>query len=188
MSNEKRYSRSNKHPEAKDVYMPVSLKLGERDIVVGKGSLKGGQLVIKFKDSFPAVAIQRTIARGALIGVELSMLAEDALNKETQLDMLGEAQMAAIQEVVKEVVDSGIPIDIKEESDPEYNVPVNFGEPGTEGRPHIGWAKVDEFGQATIKFSKNAQNYLDEDANPDTYETMFHNFSLYIVNNSQEKI
>jgi hypothetical protein len=51
------------------VYVPN--ENNELKLELGKASLKGGQLVIKFNDRLPGQTIQRMIARGDLMAVTL---------------------------------------------------------------------------------------------------------------------
>ena len=76
-------------PEAKDMAIPVWVPSpsGNSKLTVGKGSLKGGQLVVKFSDKLPAIAIQRMLERGALIGMNFVMLQPDPKNEAMQVQI-----------------------------------------------------------------------------------------------------
>jgi len=45
---------------------------------VAKASLRDGKLVLEFKDNFPAMAIQRLLSRGALMGLQFILHTEEA--------------------------------------------------------------------------------------------------------------
>lgn len=45
---------------------------------VAKATLKAGTLVLEFKDTFPAIAIQRLLSRGALMGLQFILNLEEA--------------------------------------------------------------------------------------------------------------
>jgi len=53
---------------------------GSTDIEVGRARLRYGTLVVEFKDSAPAVAIQNMISRGVLLGFGMIMLKPDVVN------------------------------------------------------------------------------------------------------------
>ena len=62
-----------KEHRIQDILVPVYVPgdNGELKLEVGTGSLKGGQLVIKFNDRLPAQAIQRMLADEILFAVTL---------------------------------------------------------------------------------------------------------------------
>lgn len=70
-------------PTATNVDWPVFVpnSNGSTDIEVGRARLRYGTLVVEFKDSAPAVAIQNMIARGVLLGFGMIMLQPDVVNQ-----------------------------------------------------------------------------------------------------------
>lgn len=69
-------------PTAANVDMPVFVpnEKGETNITVGTARLRYGTLVVEFKDSAPAVAIQRMIERGVVLGLGMVMVEPDVVN------------------------------------------------------------------------------------------------------------
>lgn len=67
------------------IYMPGSD--GVTDIVLAKGRLKGGTLILEFESNLPGVAIQRMLGRGELLGMSFVMLeAEPAVETQDEKD------------------------------------------------------------------------------------------------------
>lgn len=69
--------RPDRKPEAKNIMVPVYLPTEAgvtTGIELGKANLKAGTLVIEFNDKLPAMAIQRLLERGQLLGVSFVMV------------------------------------------------------------------------------------------------------------------
>lgn len=79
-------ARTERLPEAKDLTVPVSVpsESGNSQLTVGKGSLKGGQLVVKFDNKVHSRAVQRLLERGAILGIQFVMFAPDDKNLAAQ--------------------------------------------------------------------------------------------------------
>lgn len=87
-------------PTATNVDWPVFVpnNNGSTDIEVGRARLRYGTLVVEFKDSAPAVAIQNMIARGVLLGFGMIMLRPDVVNEMYQEVVEDEEAVAAATE------------------------------------------------------------------------------------------
>ncbi len=85
------------------VYIPNSD--GTTQIEVGKARLRYGTLVIEFKNSGPADAIQNMIARGVLLGFATVMVQSDVVNEMYQEVVENEE---AIAEAVAKGVNGGL--------------------------------------------------------------------------------
>lgn len=97
-------ARTERLPEGKDLMIPVSVpsETGTSELVVGKGSLKGGQLVIKFDDKVHSRAIQRLLERGAILGLQFVMFAPDEANLESQERLEAEVEALGNIETISE--------------------------------------------------------------------------------------
>lgn len=85
------------------VYIPNSD--GTTQIEVGKARLRYGTLVVEFKNSGPADAIQNMIARGVLLGFATVMVQPDVVNEMYQEVVENEE---AIAEAVAKGVNGGL--------------------------------------------------------------------------------
>jgi hypothetical protein len=85
---------SNAPPTAANVDFPVFVpsESGQTEITVGKARLRYGTLVIEFVDSAPAMAIQKMIERGVLLGLGMVMLQADEVNTMYQEVVENESQ------------------------------------------------------------------------------------------------
>lgn len=94
-------------PTATNVDWPVFVPNsdGTVSIEVGRARLRYGTLVVEFKDSGPADAIQNMIARGVILGFDIRMLKTDAANKAYQNLVKDEE---AIAEAVAKGVNAGL--------------------------------------------------------------------------------
>jgi len=74
---------SNRSPTATNINFPVFIPndKGETKIEIGKARLRYGTLVVEFSESAPAVAIQRMMERGVLLGFGMIMLRPDIVNE-----------------------------------------------------------------------------------------------------------
>lgn len=92
--------RTEVEPTATNVDWPVFVpnNNGSTDIEVGRARLRYGTLVVEFKDSAPAVAIQNMIARGVLLGFGMIMLRPDVVNEMYQEVVEDEEAVAAATE------------------------------------------------------------------------------------------
>lgn len=88
---------SDARPTATNVDWPVFVPNsdGSTDIEVGRARLRYGTLVVEFKNSVPAVAIQNMIERGVLLGFGMIMLKPDVVNEMYQDVVAGEEAEAA---------------------------------------------------------------------------------------------
>ncbi len=106
------------------VYLPTEGG-AHPDITVGEASLKGGQLVIKFKDTLPGVAIQRMLERGSLLGVTFVVLQADAANLSAQERLAAEEAAAEegdsdVEDIVK-LNDDNFTVEDLVNEDPNFN-------------------------------------------------------------------
>jgi hypothetical protein len=69
-------------PTVTNMDFPVMIpnEKGETTVHVATARLRFGTLVLEFKDTAPAVAIQRMIERGVLLGLGMVMLKPDEVN------------------------------------------------------------------------------------------------------------
>lgn len=90
-------------PTATNVDFPVFVPNtdGTTTIEVGRARLRAGTMVIEFKDSGPADAIQNMIARGVILGFDFKMLKADAANQAYQNEIKDE-------EAISEAIANGI--------------------------------------------------------------------------------
>jgi hypothetical protein len=97
-------ARIDRLPEGKDLTVPVSVpsESGNSELVVGKGSLKGGQLVVRFNDKVHSRAVQRLLSRGAILGIQFVMFAPDDANVEAQRRLDAEAETQDELETIPE--------------------------------------------------------------------------------------
>lgn len=72
-------ARKERIPVAQNVNFPVFVPStdGATTVEMGKADMRNRTLVIRFKDSLPAVAIQNMIQRGVFLGISFVMLAPD---------------------------------------------------------------------------------------------------------------
>lgn len=135
MAKRKRERPSETEPTATNVDWPVFVPNGEgsTDIEVGRARLRYGTLVVEFKDSAPAVAIQNMVARGVLLGFGMIMLKPDVVNEMYQEVVENEeavkvATAQAIQAGILAVNDEGKVYSINENQTVEevVNVFLNF--------------------------------------------------------------
>lgn len=98
---------SEVQPTATNVDWPVFVPNsdGSTDIEVGRARLRFGTLVVEFKDSAPAVAIQNMIQRGVLLGFGMIMLKPDVVNEMYQ-EVVEEEQ--ALADAQKRAVAAGL--------------------------------------------------------------------------------
>lgn len=91
---------SDSRPTAANVDFPVFVPNdnGETNIEVGKARLRYGTLVVEFKDSAPAVAIQNMIERGVLLGLGMIMLKPDIVNEMYQDVVAEEEKLQVLDE------------------------------------------------------------------------------------------
>lgn len=94
-------------PTATNVDFPVFVpnENGSTDIEVGRARLRYGTLVVEFKDSAPAVAIQNMIQRGVLLGFGMIMLKPDVVNNMYQEVV---AHEEAVAKATEQAVAAGI--------------------------------------------------------------------------------
>lgn len=97
-------ARTERLPEGKDLTVPVSVpsESGNSELVVGKGSLKGGQMVVKFNDKVHSRAVQRLFERGSILGIQFVMFAPDADNLEAQNRLEVESEVQSEFEAIPE--------------------------------------------------------------------------------------
>lgn len=97
-------TRTDRMPEGKDLTVPVSVpsESGNSELTVGKGSLKGGQLVVKFNNKVHARAVQRLLERGSILGIQFVMFAPDSDNLEAQKRLDEEAEVQEELETIPE--------------------------------------------------------------------------------------
>jgi hypothetical protein len=86
-------------PTAANVDFPVFVpnETGQTDIEVGRARLRHGTLVVEFRDSAPANAIQLMIQRGVLLGFGMIMLKPDVVNEMYQEVVSEEEEIAAAE-------------------------------------------------------------------------------------------
>lgn len=94
-------------PTATNVDFPVFVPNtdGTTTIEVGRARLRYGTLVVEFKDSGPADAIQNMIARGLILGLNFKMLKTDVANQAYQNEIKDEE---AVAEAVAKGVNAGL--------------------------------------------------------------------------------
>lgn len=94
-------------PTATNVDWPVFVpnETGSTDIEVGRARLRAGTLVVEFRDSAPAMAIQNMISRGVLLGFGTIMLKSDDVN-ETYQDIVENEE--AVDTAKKQALEAGI--------------------------------------------------------------------------------
>lgn len=85
------------------VYVPNSD--GTTSIEVGRARLRYGTLVIEFKDSGPAEAIQNMIARGVQLGFATVMIQPDVVNEMYQ-EVISEEE--AVVEATTKAINAGL--------------------------------------------------------------------------------
>lgn len=90
---------SEERPTATNVDWPVFVpnEAGEIKVEIGKARLRYGTLVVEFKDTAGAVAIQNMIARGVLMGFGMIMIKPDVVNEMYQDVVKNEALVAEAQ-------------------------------------------------------------------------------------------
>lgn len=88
---------SDAQPTATNVDWPVFVPNsdGSTDIEIGRARLRYGTLVVEFKNSVPAVAIQNMIQRGVLMGFGMIMIKPDVVNEMYQEVVANEEAEAA---------------------------------------------------------------------------------------------
>lgn len=96
-------SKSDAQPTASNVDFPVFVpnEKGETEIEIGKARLRYGTLVVEFKNSAPAVAIQNMIERGVLMGFGMVMIKPDIVNEMYQ-EVVAEEEAAETTESIVE--------------------------------------------------------------------------------------
>lgn len=79
-------SKSEQKPTAANIDLPIFIPTskGETKLEVGKARLRAGTLVVEFRDTGAAVALQKMIERGVLLGMSMILLQPDALNQKYQ--------------------------------------------------------------------------------------------------------
>lgn len=89
-----RRRRSDKRPEAENIWVPVAVPSpsGKSELQAGQASMQRGMMVIKFSESVTGVAIQRMFERGAVLGLQFVMLEADDKNQEMQDKLIQEAK------------------------------------------------------------------------------------------------
>lgn len=107
MAKRKRDRHEAKPPTATNVDFPVFVPNtdGTTTIEVGRARLRFGTLVIEFKDSGPADAIQNMIARGVILGLNFKMLKPDAANQAYQNEVKDEE---AVAEAIAKGINAGL--------------------------------------------------------------------------------
>lgn len=91
---------SEERPTASNVDWPVFVpnEAGEIKVEIGKARLRYGTLVVEFKDTAGAVAIQNMISRGVLMGFGMIMIKPDVVNEMYQEVVAEEAAKAKATE------------------------------------------------------------------------------------------
>lgn len=158
-------------PEKKDIWIPTTIMVGEKsELLIGNGTLRSGTLVVEFKTTLPAVALQRTIERGAVVGIQFVMIAEDEKNVATQERLEREAEESAKQEKIEEEVTPESIQDLRDAAELEYissdadltvadvtgdsTIPVYWGEAGAPNRPEVGRATINSDGTADVVWTE----------------------------------
>lgn len=100
-------STTEKKPTATNIDWPVVVPSedGESEIHIGKARLRFGTLVVEFKDSAPANAIQNMIGRGVLMGFGVIMIQPDIVNEMYQ-DVVAEEE--AQEKAIASAISAGI--------------------------------------------------------------------------------
>jgi len=91
---------SEERPTATNVDWPVFVpnEAGEVKIEIGRARMRYGTLVVEFKDTAGAVAIQNMIARGVLMGFGMIMIKPDVVNEMYQEVVADEAATAVAKD------------------------------------------------------------------------------------------
>jgi hypothetical protein len=112
---------SDARPTATNVDFPVFVPndKGETNIEIGKARLRYGTLVVEFKDTAAAVAIQNAIERGALLGLGTIMLEADVVNEMYQEIIVDEA---AVREAQNQALADGKIVAITEDENDEVRI------------------------------------------------------------------
>lgn len=102
---------SEAQPTATNVDWPVFVPNsdGSTDIEVGRARLRYGTLVVEFKNSVPAVAIQNMIERGVLLGFGMIMIKPDVVNEMYQ--EVVENEEAEAKRIADGIADGTITVD-----------------------------------------------------------------------------
>lgn len=97
-------------PTATNVDWPVYVpnEDGTTQLEVGRARLRYGTLVVEFKDSGPADAIQNMIQRGVLMGFGMVMVKPDVVNEMYQDVVAQESGEDEIAQAVAQGVNSGL--------------------------------------------------------------------------------
>lgn len=97
---------SDAQPTATNVDWPVFVpnEDGSTDVEVGRARLRYGTLVVEFKKTVAAVAIQNMIERGVLLGFGMIMLKPDVVNEMYQ-EVVAEEEAEA-EKVADALVDA----------------------------------------------------------------------------------
>lgn len=93
---------SDAPPTATNVDFPIFVPNDEGDttIEVGRGRLRFGTLVIEMNNKAVSVAVQKAIARGALLGLGFVMVEPDVVNEMYQDIVEKEANPTPLGEIV----------------------------------------------------------------------------------------
>lgn len=95
-------ARKERLPQAKNVPLPIYAPTedGKLSIEVASATLRGGTMVVEFRNTLPGVAIQRMIERGSILGLQFVMISPDEKNEAAQQKLAEEnAQSEALETI-----------------------------------------------------------------------------------------